>query len=92
MLEYTLPGPREHRWHERCRERSDVTISKLEVEDTLGFKQVSDAQITPDGETVAFVMGDQFVADSKLPKANIWTVSREGGAPQQITTGTRADI
>ncbi|MDA1348435.1 MAG: hypothetical protein O3A47_06160 [Chloroflexi bacterium] len=63
----------------------------LTLEDVVGFKRVTDAQISPDGDVVAFVMGDQFTADTKLPRPNVWIVSCAGGEPTQLTNGPRSD-
>ena len=42
----------------------------LTLEDVVGFKRVTYAQISPDGDVVAFVMGDQLPADTKRPRPN----------------------
>lgn len=63
----------------------------LTPDDVLSFRHVSDAQISPDGELVAFVISDQYIADSKLPKANVSVISRDGGELRQFTTGARSD-
>lgn len=63
----------------------------LTPEDVLSFKLVSDAQISPDGEVVAFVVGDSFITDTKLPRASIWMVPARGGQPRQFTSGPRSD-
>ena len=63
----------------------------LTPEDVLGFKNVEDAQISPDGSLVAFVVGDSFKVESKWPKSTIWLVGTAGGEPRQITSGPRTD-
>ncbi len=63
----------------------------LTPEDVLGFKNVEDAQISPDGSQIAFVIGDSFKAESKLPKSTIWLVSTAGGEPRPLTNGPRTD-
>lgn len=63
----------------------------LTPEDVLDFKNVEDAQISPDGSQVAFVIGDSFKTDSKWPKSTIWLVSTTGGEPRQLTSGPRTD-
>ena len=37
----------------------------LTPEDVLSFKLVADAQLSPDGDVVAFVVGDSFKTDGK---------------------------
>lgn len=63
----------------------------LTPEDVLDFKNVEDAQISPDGSQVAFVVGDSFKVDTKWPKSTIWLVATTGGAPRQLTSGPRTD-
>ena len=60
-------------------------------EDALGFKSVSDAQLSPDGELVAFVVGEPYRVDSRLPRSNIWVVASAGGPPSRFTAGPRSD-
>ena len=63
----------------------------LTPEDVLGFKSVTDAQLSPDGELVAFVVGVSSVVDTKYPKSGIWVVPTAGGEPRPLTTGPRSD-
>ena len=58
----------------------------------LDFRRVSDAQISPDGSQVAFVLSDNYAIDTVNPRSNIWTVSTGGGAPRRLTAGRRADV
>jgi len=39
----------------------------LTPEHVLRFKNVTDAQLSPDGELVAFVVGDSNVIDTRVP-------------------------
>jgi len=64
---------------------------RLTPEDVLAFRHVEDAQISPDGSRVAFVVGDSFKSDSKWPKSAIWAVATAGGQPRQLTAGPRTD-
>lgn len=64
---------------------------RLTPEDVVSFRNVEDAQISPDGLHVAFVVGDSFKTDSKWPKSNIWVVDAAGGDPCQFTAGPRTD-
>ena len=63
----------------------------LTPEDVLSFKNVEDAQISPDGSQVAFVVGDSFKADSNWPRSTIWLVLTAGGEPRPLTSGPRTD-
>ena len=65
---------------------------RLTPEDVLSFRTVSDAQISPDGSLVAFVVGDSFKSDSKFTKSRIWMVAVSGGHPQPFTGGCRTDM
>lgn len=64
---------------------------RLTPEDVLSFRNVEDAQISPDGSRVAFVVGDSFKTDSKWPRSSIWIVDVSGGDPRQLTAGPRTD-
>ena len=68
-----------------------MTQRRITPKDVLGFKQISDAQISPDGEAVAFLVSDQFISDAKFPKSNVWIVPTCRGEPQQLTDGPRSD-
>ena len=57
----------------------------LTPEDVLSFKLVADAQISPNGDVVAFVVGDSFKTDAQYQKSNLWTVSAGGGDARQLT-------
>jgi dipeptidyl aminopeptidase/acylaminoacyl peptidase len=61
-------------------------------EEFLGFKSVSDAQISPDGSHVAFVLGDVYKAQSKDPQSRIWIVSTDGTGLRPLTSGPRTDV
>lgn len=64
---------------------------RLEPEDVVGFKTVADPQVSPDGELVAFVLGDSFIVDTKLPRSNVWVVPTAGGDASPLTNGPRTD-
>lgn len=63
----------------------------LTPDDVLSFKNVEDAQISPDGSQVAFVIGDSFKVETKWPRSTIWLVATAGGEPRQLTSGPRTD-
>ncbi len=64
---------------------------RLTPEDVLSFKNVGDAQISPDGSQVVFVVGDAFKSDSKWARSTIRVVETAGGESRQLTTGPRTD-
>lgn len=65
------------------------------VEDSVRLKQVGDAQISPDGQTVAFVTGNGFLESgpdrTKLPVSNIFAITEAGKEPAQLTRSPRSD-
>ena len=56
----------------------------FDVDALLSLQRISDPQISPDGQTVAFTVQSIDVAGNKRPK-QIWTAALAGGAPRQIT-------
>jgi dipeptidyl aminopeptidase/acylaminoacyl peptidase len=59
--------------------------------DLLSFTSVRDAQISPDGQLVAFVAGESVKVDTRSPKSRIWLVPTAGGAACEFTTGPRSE-
>ena len=57
-------------------------------EDVDGLKIAGDPQISPDGETVAYVVS---TTEGDHSRSNIWAVSADGGEPRQLTAGPRSD-
>jgi dipeptidyl aminopeptidase/acylaminoacyl peptidase len=59
-------------------------------DDVLKLKQVSDAQISPDGQWIVYVVS---VADLKEDRTNsdLWMVSTSGGTPRRLTNSPKAD-
>lgn len=66
-------------------------MTKLTAQVALDFPSIADAQISSDGELVAFVRGDSSVVDTKLPRSNIWVVPASGGESRPFTYGNRSD-
>jgi dipeptidyl aminopeptidase/acylaminoacyl peptidase len=60
-------------------------------EDMAAFVRMADVQISPDGELVAFVAGEQFKVDTATPKSQIWVVPTAGGPARPFTGGPRTD-
>ncbi|MCL5743653.1 MAG: S9 family peptidase, partial [Acidobacteria bacterium] len=56
----------------------------FDVNALLKLVRISDPQVSPDGQTVAFTAQTVDVANNKKP-AQIYTVPVNGGAPRQIT-------
>ena len=62
---------------------------RLIPEDIVHLQRVSDPQISPRGDWVAFVVS-QFGEDKKVD-ANIWIVSRDGSVLRQLTKSPGSD-
>jgi Tol biopolymer transport system component len=56
----------------------DRKQKRLTPDALLGFSILSDAQISPDGDSVAYVSGELVVDNSKLSKRHIWLVDANG--------------
>jgi dipeptidyl aminopeptidase/acylaminoacyl peptidase len=56
----------------------------FDVNALLALKRISDPQISPDGQWVAFTVQSVDVAANKKPQ-QLWIVALNGGAPRQIT-------
>ncbi|HEY3368453.1 MAG TPA: S9 family peptidase [Symbiobacteriaceae bacterium] len=63
---------------------------KLVPEDLYLFVTVSDPQISPDGEVIAFVR-TQTDKEAKEPHSSLWLVPAAGGTPVQFTRGPKSD-
>jgi dipeptidyl aminopeptidase/acylaminoacyl peptidase len=65
---------------------------RLTPQAVLQFSWLSDAQINPTGETIAYVSGSLVREKTKLTKQNIWLVEAAGQNARQLTNGLRADF
>ncbi|MHB8574685.1 MAG: TolB family protein [Dehalococcoidia bacterium] len=59
-----------------------------QVEDFFRLKSVSDAQVSPDGSQVAFVVSE-IDREGDSYKTAIWAAAADGGTPNPITTAGR---
>jgi dipeptidyl aminopeptidase/acylaminoacyl peptidase len=63
---------------------------RMTFDDVIALKSVSDAQISPDGKWVAYVVSKaDMIADASDP--DIYLVSASGGDPIRLTTSKKAD-
>ncbi len=62
----------------------------ITFDDLISLKRVADAQISPDGSRVAYVVNVVSKEQNK-GKRSIWTVPTSGGAPQQLITSDKND-
>ena len=58
-------------------------------DELLKIRRVSDAQVSPDGKTVAYTVGDVDKAANRT-LSQIYIVSVDGGTPKQITKDTKS--
>lgn len=62
----------------------------MTFEDMLALKSVSDAQISPDGKWVAYVVTSVDMKEN-ANDADVWLVSTSGGEPVRLTTSKKND-
>ena len=63
----------------------------LTAEDVQSLKSVSDAQISPDGNWVAFTVADSYKTDTANPRSQIWLTAADGTGARPFTAGSRSD-
>ena len=66
------------------------TKRPMTFDDLMAIKRIGDAQISPDGSRVAYVVTD---VDKNLNrgKRSVWAVPTSGGLPQQLITSDKND-
>ena len=57
----------------------------MTIDDLLAIKSVSDPQISPDGQSVVYVVSELDRATDKT-NSSLWLVPTAGGAPKRLTT------
>jgi len=62
----------------------------MTFEDVLALKSVSDAQVSPDGKWVAYVVTSVDMKEN-ANDADVWLVSASGGEPVRLTTNKKND-
>ena len=63
---------------------------KISIEDLRRFKFVSDPQISPNGDEIAFVLSTINYKEDKYER-HIWMADRESGKAEQFTHGIGRD-
>ena len=69
---------------------ADTTGRPMTPQDLTRIRFVSDPQISPDGQRVAFVV-TMLSDDKDQYLSNIWMVDTAGGEPRRFTTGPKRD-
>ncbi len=64
--------------------------SKFTFNDLVKVRRTGSPQISPDGKTVAFTVGD-VNKDANRTNTRIYTMPIEGGSPKQITSGDKSN-
>ena len=63
---------------------------RMTPEDITRIRWVSDAQMSPDGQRVAFVV-TTLCAERDQYLSNVWMVAVDGGTPRRLTSGDKRD-
>ena len=68
-------------------------VHTLTLDDIFAIERVTDAQMSPDGSHVAFVMTREFTeGEHSIPESSVWVVSYDGTTPaRQFTASLHAD-
>ncbi len=66
------------------------TTRPMTLDDLFALRRIAEPQISPDGRIVAYALTTVDLAKNSTT-SNIWTVATEGGAPKQLTSGTKHD-
>lgn len=65
-------------------------VRLVDFETAVTATTVADVQISPDGQTIAYVTTPAS-KDGEFPESAIWLVCADGGAPRRFTTSEAAD-
>jgi dipeptidyl aminopeptidase/acylaminoacyl peptidase len=63
----------------------------MTIDDLLAIKSVSDPQVSPDGETVVYVVSELDRATDKS-NSSLWSIPSAGGEPKRLTTAPGTNI
>lgn len=66
------------------------TVKQLAADDVVRFAVIDDAQVSPDGAGVAYVVRRGVLEENRYRSA-IYLVSTDGGEPRQMTAGEAKD-
>ncbi|MEP6679436.1 MAG: S9 family peptidase, partial [Betaproteobacteria bacterium] len=63
---------------------------RMTFDDVIALRSVSDAQLSPDGKTVAYVVTHADL-EQNASDADLWMVPATGGEPVRLTTSKKSD-
>jgi dipeptidyl aminopeptidase/acylaminoacyl peptidase len=69
---------------------SAQTKRPMTFEDVIALKNVSDAQISPDGRWITYVV-TRLDLKENISDSDVWMVSADGGKPIRMTTSPKSD-
>lgn len=69
---------------------ADAQGRRMTTDDVMAIKTVTDAQISPDGQWVAYTV-TRADLEQNAADANIWIVSAKGGEPTRLTSHKKRD-
>jgi len=67
-----------------------AAVRPIEVEDLFRLKRVSEPQVSPDGQQIAYVVTEVLKAENRT-QSDIWVMPATGGNPRQLTNSPRQD-
>ena len=62
-----------------------MALALMTVDDLLAVKGVSDPQVSPDGQSVVYVVGE-VDRDAGKTNTSLWLIAVSGGEPKRLTT------
>lgn len=65
------------------------TNAQFTIDDVLKVRRLGDPQLSPDGKTIAFTIGD-VNKEANRAVTHIYLISIDGGEPKQITSGDKS--
>jgi dipeptidyl aminopeptidase/acylaminoacyl peptidase len=83
-------SPDDGKWQDRKEHVTERIPRPMEPADLTRIKFLSDPQMSPNGEVVAFVL-TTLSEEKDAYLSNIWLVALSGGAPRRFTTGPTRD-
>ena len=70
---------------------SDTSRRPWTIDDLFAVRRLSDAQVSPDGQLIAYVSHEPYTDGTKAPRSRIWVVGGDGEGAREYTAGPRSD-